>query len=153
MQKQQVDLKRLAQDVVAGMELQLQERAAQVSIDTGTPAFTIEGDAFHLGNAFRNLLDNALKYTKNQPEVAIGFHPWETGWRVSFADNGMGLTPKNRRKIFQKFHRCEDAVSSGEKGFGLGLAYVKKIVEMHRGHVTVSSENGKGSRFDLFFPA
>jgi two-component system phosphate regulon sensor histidine kinase PhoR len=153
LQKQPVDLKRLAQDVVAGMELQLQERAAQVSIDTGTPAFTIEGDAFHLGNAFRNLLDNALKYTKNQPEVAIGFHPSETGWRVSFADNGMGLTPKNRRKIFQKFHRCEDAVISGEKGFGLGLAYVKKIVEMHRGHVTVSSENGKGSRFDLFFPA
>lgn len=152
LQKEPVDLKSLAQEVVSGMELQLQERTAQVTIDPGAAACTIDGDAFHLRNAFRNLLDNALKYTKQQPEVAIGFHAAESGWRVSFADNGVGLTARNSRKIFQKFHRCEEAVCSGEKGFGLGLAYVKKIVEMHRGYVTVSSESGKGSRFDLYFP-
>lgn len=152
LQKGPVDLKSLAQEVVAGMDLQLQERTAQVTIENNTQACTIDGDAFHLRNAFRNLLDNALKYTKQQPEVAIGFHAAESGWRVSFADNGVGVTAKNCRKIFHKFHRCEEAICSGEKGFGLGLAYVKKIVEMHRGHVTVSSETGKGSRFDLYFP-
>ena len=152
LQKTPVDLKNLARDVVAGMELQMQERGAKVSIESSAQACTIEGDTFHIGNAFRNLLDNALKYTKTQPEVSIGFYPAESGWRVSFTDNGIGLATKNRRKIFQKFHRCEEALCSGEKGFGLGLAYVKKIVEMHRGQVSVSSEKGKGARFDLYFP-
>lgn len=153
LQKTPVDLKSLAQEVVAGMELQMQERGAKVNIESSAPACTIEGDTFHIGNAFRNLLDNALKYTKKQPEVYIGFYPAESGWRVSFTDNGIGLGAKNRRKIFQKFHRCEEALCSGEKGFGLGLAYVKKIVEMHRGQVSVISESGKGARFDLYFPA
>lgn len=153
LQKAPVDLKNLAQEVVAGMELQVQQRGAKVHIECGAPACTIEGDIFHLGNAFRNLLDNALKYTQKQPEVSIGFYQDTSGWRVSFADNGMGLAAKNRQKVFQKFQRCEEALCSGEKGFGLGLAYVKKIVEMHRGHVSVSSEKGKGARFDLYFPA
>ena len=151
-QKEPVDLRNLAQEVVAGMELQIQERHAQVRFDGHAPACTIAGDAFHLGNAFRNMLDNALKYSTAQPVVQIGFRPEANGWRVSFTDNGIGLSAKERRKVFQKFYRCDTALCSGEKGFGLGLAYVRKIVEMHRGHIQVSSENGKGARFDLYFP-
>ena len=111
------------------------------------------GDPLHLGNAFRNILDNALKYGSDRPVVRIGIESGTEGCRVSFTDNGAGLSAKDRNGVFQKFHRCDNALRSGKKGFGLGLAYVKKIVEMHRGNITVSSPDGQGARFDLFFPA
>ena len=150
--KASIDLKHLANEVVAGMDLQIRERAASVSLDNGAPDCTIEGDTFHIGNAFRNILDNALKYSKTQPAIKIDFTREKSGCRVSFTDNGIGLSTRERRRIFQKFQRCASMECPGEKGFGLGLAYVKKIVEMHRGQVSVRSENGKGARFELFFP-
>ncbi len=150
--KSPIDLKHLANEVVAGMDLQIRERAASISLDERAPACTIEGDTFHLGNAFRNILDNALKYSKTQPAIKIDFTREKSGCRVSFTDNGIGLSTRERRRVFQKFQRCATTECAGEKGFGLGLAYVKKIVEMHRGQVSVSSENGKGARFELFFP-
>jgi two-component system phosphate regulon sensor histidine kinase PhoR len=155
LQTQPVDLRRLTSDVIAGMDLQIRERGAEVRlIDTpGSDApGAVRADVFHLGNAFRNLLDNALKYSGERPKVEIGFLPEAAGWRVRFTDNGKGLSPRERRRIFRKFHRCDDALCSGEKGFGLGLAYVKKIVEMHRGQIAVSSEPGCGTRFEIFLP-
>ncbi len=150
--KAPVDLKSLATEVVAGMDLQIAQRDAHIRLDPNAPACTISGDAFHLGNAFRNILDNSLKYSGVQPNVNIAFQAEEAGFRVRFSDNGIGLSAQDRRKIFRKFHRCNHALNTGEKGFGLGLAYVKKIVDMHRGHITVSSENGKGAQFDIYLP-
>lgn len=150
--KEPVNLNQLTRDVISGLELQIQERNARIHLDPAAPACTVDGDVFHLGNAFRNILDNALKYSKGSPEISIGFHPDDSGCRVSFVDNGIGLPSRERRNIFRKFHRCAGAIDSGEKGFGLGLAYVKKIVDMHRGQVVVNSESGKGTRFELFFP-
>ncbi|TNE52930.1 MAG: HAMP domain-containing histidine kinase [Bacteroidetes bacterium] len=147
-----VNLRQLTDEVVAGMELQIRESAGVVEVEPVPDDLVITGDAFHLGNAFRNLLDNALKYSGTEPRVQIGFQAAPDGCQVSFTDNGAGLSDKDRQKIFRKFHRCESALRSGKKGFGLGLAYVKKIVELHRGQIAVSSPNGKGARFDLFFP-
>ena len=154
LQKAPVDLLQLAREVIAGMDLQIQERGASVEIDApeGT-ACTIAGDAFHLANAFRNLLDNALKYNAKPPVIRIGFERTGTGCRVSFTDNGLGLGARERRRVFQKFQRCDSAVKAGEKGFGLGLAYVKKIVDLHDGQVQVRSASGDGACFDLYFPA
>ena len=153
LKKETLDLKTLAGEVVSSMDLQITQREAQVSIDPNIPACNIQGDAFHLSNAFRNLLDNALKYSGAQPRVNIDFQAEAAGFRVRFSDNGIGLTKQDQRKIFRKFHRCDNAVDSGEKGFGLGLAYVKKIVDMHRGNITVHSENGRGTQFDIYLPA
>jgi signal transduction histidine kinase len=154
MQKTPIDLRNLAGEVVAGMDLQIRESAAQVELELGpeNTSCTIQGDPFHLGNAFRNILDNALKYSGKEPAIKIGLLSEADGTRISFTDNGIGLSAKDRRKIFKKFHRCEQAVCSGTKGFGLGLAYVKKIVDMHQGQIDVSSPNGHGARFELFFP-
>ena len=150
--KQPVDLHHLAQDVVAGMDIQIREYDARVEMNATGPGGAIEGDPLHLGNAFRNILDNALKYGCDQPVVHIGIESGTDGFRVSFTDNGSGLSAKDRRGVFQKFHRCDNALRSGKKGFGLGLAYVKKIVELHRGSISVSSPDGLGTRFELFFP-
>jgi two-component system, OmpR family, phosphate regulon sensor histidine kinase PhoR len=150
--KQPVDLHHLAADVVAGMDLQIRACEARVEVTADGPNGTIEGDPLHLGNAFRNILDNALKYGNAQPVVHIGIESGAGGCHVHFTDNGCGLSAKDRRAAFQKFHRCDNALRSGKKGFGLGLAYVKKIVEMHRGSIAVENSDGKGARFDLFFP-
>lgn len=150
--KQPVDLSNLAQDVVAGMDIQIREYDARVELSTSGSGGPIHGDPLHLGNAFRNILDNALKYGCEQPVVRIGIESSPEGCHVSFTDNGAGLSAKDSRGVFQKFHRCDNALRSGKKGFGLGLAYVKKIVEMHRGTIAVSSPDGQGARFDLFFP-
>ncbi len=147
-----VDLNQLAADVVAGLQLQAQERGARIRLEPAATTCIIRADAFHLGNAMRNILDNALKYSGNNPEIDIRIQPEPGGCRISFTDKGIGLSAREQQQIFRKFHRAENAVSSGEKGFGLGLAYVKKIVDMHQGQVAVHSEPGKGTRFDLYFP-
>jgi len=152
LQKAPVDLRALTGEVLAGMDLQIQECAARIDLESNGANYTIQGDAFHLSNAFRNILDNALKYSDAAPAIQIGFAAEATGTRISFTDNGIGLSANDRRKIFEKFHRCEAALCSGKKGFGLGLAYVKKIVDMHQGEIAVSSPGGRGARFDLFFP-
>lgn len=152
LQKAPLDLRRLTEEVVAGMDLQIRECGAQVEIAPTGPPGTIQGDAFHLGNAFRNMLDNALKYSAKAPSITIGVATEAKGTRVSFTDNGIGLSAKDRQAIFTKFHRCESALISGQKGFGLGLAYVKKIVDLHQGKIEVSSPNGQGARFELYFP-
>jgi signal transduction histidine kinase len=152
LKKETVDLKKLAAEVVAGMDLQIRERAARIHLDENSPELTVKGDIFHLRNAFRNLLDNALKYCGEKPEVTIGFRSEAAGAHVLFADNGLGLTPQEQKKAFQKFQRCDNAYASGEKGFGIGLSYVRKIMEMHRGNVSVSNNAGSGACFDLFFP-
>ncbi|MEQ1744067.1 MAG: HAMP domain-containing sensor histidine kinase [Saprospiraceae bacterium] len=153
LQKQAVDLTDLANEVVADMDIQIREHDARVVVKAIGPGGTMEADRLHLGNAFRNILDNALKYGSDSPVVHIGIKSGAEGWCVSFSDNGTGLTEKEQSSVFQKFYRCDNALRSGKKGFGLGLAYVKKIVEMHRGQITVTCPEGRGTRFVLFFPS
>jgi two-component system, OmpR family, phosphate regulon sensor histidine kinase PhoR len=152
LRKETVDLKNLADDVVAGMTLQIRDRGARVQVDSENAPCIIEGDVFHLGNAFRNLLDNALKYSKSQPTVNIRLWAEGDGCCIRFSDNGVGLAPQEQEAVFKKFYRGDHGGLQNEKGFGLGLAYVAKIVEMHRGSIRACSENGRGCRFDLFFP-
>ena len=151
--KEAIDVRALVQEVVQSMDVQIQEKAALVEIQAGEHPCIFQGDAFHLGNAFRNILDNALKYSPQQPQVKIAVEPRPAGCIIRFEDNGIGIPPRERHKIFRKFHRCEAAVSSGEKGFGLGLAYVRKIVELHQGQVIIYNGEQSGTRFDLVFPA
>ena len=153
LEKSPIDLQELTREVVADMNLQANGKQANIEWDAGNQTLPVlYGDRLHLSNAIRNILDNALKYSKTQPAITIDFSAEREGCRVSFSDNGIGLSARERRRIFQKFQRCAAAECPGEKGFGLGLAYVKKIVDLHRGQIAVSSENGKGARFELFFP-
>lgn len=151
LQKEQLNLKNVMDNVVDEMSIQIQEKGGIVNIQIEED-LSILGDAFHLSNAFRNLIDNALKYADDQPEITISSSKQKDGILLLFQDNGMGISKSDQQIIFDKFQRVSNNDVHNQKGFGLGLAYVKKVVELHKGFIKVFSELNKGSRFDLFFP-
>lgn len=112
----------------------------------------IEGDLTHISNIVHNLLDNAEKYSKEKPEITITTGNYEKGVKVVIQDNGIGMTKESLKHIFDKFYRVHTGNRHDIKGFGLGLSYVKALMNAHKGTVKVESELGKGSTFTLYFP-
>jgi two-component system phosphate regulon sensor histidine kinase PhoR len=112
----------------------------------------IYGDSEHLTNLVNNLLDNAIKYSPEAPAITIETKNNEKGLILSVGDNGIGMTKSVQSKIFERFYRQSSGNVHDVKGFGLGLNYVRAIIDAHKGNVTVTSEPGKGSRFDIFLP-
>jgi signal transduction histidine kinase len=110
-------------------------------------------DGIHITNCIINLIENAVKYTKNHPEIVIETQNNKETLIVSVQDNGIGIAPKNIKKIFQEFYRISSGNIHDAKGFGMGLDYVKKIVSLHNGNITVKSELNKGTIFTLFLPS
>ena len=146
-----LNLTDLLQEILAEMAIQIQEQQANIQLAIPTN-LNIMGDAFHLKNAFRNIIDNALKYCQDAPEIQISYQAKEAGIVLLFQDNGIGISKANQQIIFDKFQRVSTGAVHTQKGFGLGLAYVKKVIDLHRGFIKIVSELGKGSRFDLFLP-
>jgi|SRR5690554_4291577 two-component system phosphate regulon sensor histidine kinase PhoR len=112
----------------------------------------IEGDAFHLVNALNNILDNARKYSKESPEIFVKTYNEDNFVVVEIRDKGIGMAKSVLKKIFEQFYREETGNIHNVKGHGLGLAYVKKIVDLHKGEVHAESEPGKGSAFFVKLP-
>lgn len=152
LKKENLLLLDLLQSVVDEMDMQIQERGAMVVISPAPDRLEVFGDRLHLGNVFRNLLDNALKYGGSNPEIIISVKEQFQGLLISIQDNGAGIPSTERKLIFQKFQRAGQGDLHEQKGFGLGLAYVKSMVEMHKGFVRVSSELDQGSVFEVFLP-
>ncbi len=152
LQTEPIELDALLTSTIQDMEMQIKEKNAQVNIIKNGADWRIKGDRFHLGNVFRNLLDNALKYSEQDPQVNIQLTQQEKGVQVVFEDNGIGISKCNHHLVFDKFQRIKTGNPNEQKGFGLGLAYVKMIMERHKGMVNIASELKQGSRFDLFLP-
>ncbi len=112
----------------------------------------IEADEVHLSNVVANLMDNALKYTKELPELTISTHNVSGFVVIGIADNGVGIAKGDLKMIFEKFYRVHTGNVHNIKGFGLGLSYVKKIVEAHNGRIEVESMLNKGSKFEIYLP-
>lgn len=151
LRNEQLDVKALLEGVKEEMSIQIESRNATVKIDI-PEHFEISGDRQHLTNVFRNLIDNALKYAEGQPNIAITAHEQQDGILISVQDNGVGIPASQSEFIFEKFQRIQHGNVNAQKGFGLGLAYVKKIVELHKGSVRVESEVNKGSVFNVYLP-
>ena len=111
-------------------------------------------DEVHFQNAINNLFDNAVKYRKPEEPLNIYIKTWNTADHLclSIRDTGLGIKRDNLKKIFDKFYRVHTGNRHDAKGFGLGLAYVKKIIELHDGEIRVDSELGKGTRFTIKLP-
>jgi signal transduction histidine kinase len=124
-----------------------------IEIETGElPGNTLVGDRELMEYAFYNLLTNAVKYSPAKTRVTVSGGLEKGRVRVSVEDQGIGISPKDARRIFEKFYRTETAEKSGEKGTGIGLSIVEQIVTQHGGSIAVSSEVGKGSRFTVSLP-
>ncbi|MBL7974144.1 MAG: HAMP domain-containing histidine kinase, partial [Candidatus Kapabacteria bacterium] len=109
-------------------------------------------DEMHIRNVMLNLLDNAIKYTTNEPVLTITSRNVEGGVNVTVRDNGIGITKENQKRVFEKLYRVPTGNVHNVKGFGLGLSYAKAIVDAHGGDISVSSEFGEGSEFTIFIP-
>ena len=112
----------------------------------------IIADQTHISNIVHNLLDNAYKYSPDKPEIDITLEDKGNGVKIIIQDNGIGMTADNQKNIFDKFYRVHTGNLHDVKGFGLGLSYVKAIVDAHGGTISVQSELGKGSSFIVTLP-
>jgi signal transduction histidine kinase len=152
LQKSRVELTPIIEHAVELMQIQFDNRGSRVQMDLDSIHMTLEGDEMHLANVFTNLLDNALKYSKETPEVLISSKKIGNYALISVQDKGIGMNRETKQRIFEKFYRVPTGNVHNIKGFGLGLSYVKAIVEAHNGEVSVETESGVGSTFHIKLP-
>jgi two-component system phosphate regulon sensor histidine kinase PhoR len=112
----------------------------------------IHVDETHLFNVLYNLVDNGVKYNINKPEIEITTRDFKKGILITIKDNGIGISTNHQKKIFEKFFRVSGGNIHDVKGYGLGLSYIKLVMDSHLGHVTVKSQVGQGSEFEIYFP-
>lgn len=153
LKEEQVDLSHLTNEVVNSMKLQFEKYKAQVSVQLQGKDFTIHADRLHITSVLFNLLDNALKYSKGVPSVRIELKELENEVELNVTDNGIGIPPEYRKKIFDKFFRVPAGNTHNVKGYGLGLSYVAYVVQRHYGSIEVESQPGIGSRFIVKLPS
>jgi heavy metal sensor kinase len=151
MDHQAVDLTRLVAEVCEQSQVLAKARGVTLDLEPLTPV-TIQGDPQHLRRLLVNLVDNGLKYTLAGGRVTLALHQ-EGGWAVlRVADPGIGLTPEEQERIFQRFYRAPTAVSRDVEGSGLGLCIARSIVEAHGGSIQVESAADHGSIFTVRLP-
>jgi two-component system phosphate regulon sensor histidine kinase PhoR len=138
--------------VVETIEIQVQQKNGQVVKSYSATNPFVNGDNEHLSHLVNNLLDNAIKYSPANPDITITTANGAGGFIFAVEDKGTGMTKSVQSKIFERFYRQSSGNVHNVKGFGLGLHYVRTIVEAHKGTINVTSELGKGSRFEVFLP-
>jgi two-component system phosphate regulon sensor histidine kinase PhoR len=151
-ENEQVDLNLLVQDTLRRFLLQLESKGGKVVTELNAGTSVVSGDVLMLGNAIGNLIDNALKYANGQPEISISTLNEEAMVVLKISDNGIGIDKDFHDQVFENYFRVPTGDVHNVKGFGLGLAYVKKVVELHHGIIQLQSEPGKGTSFTIKLP-
>ena len=148
----ELNLNEMASMAVEHIALKVNQRGGHIrsNLLSKNPYFRV--DENHISNMIHNLLDNAEKYSNETPEIYLETRDVENGVELIVSDKGIGMNKEDTKRIFEKFYRVSTGNIHDVKGFGLGLSYVKAIVDAHHGNVQVKSELGKGSTFIVFFP-
>lgn len=151
LKKKEVDLNEMVETIGHSFSLRVEHTGGKVYIDIEAVESTIYVDEMHFQNVIFNLLDNAVKYRKPDQPLDVYLKTWNEGDKVcvSVKDTGLGIKKDSLKKIFEKFYRVHTGNVHDVKGFGLGLAYVKKMVDLHNGEIHVDSEFGKGTTFTI----
>lgn len=147
-----ISLHTIIEHAIETIDIQVQQRNGKVNLNLNAEEPVVFGDYDHLTNLVNNLLDNAIKYSPESPEIEVRTRNSEKGIVLSVEDKGIGMTKAVQSKIFERFYRQNSGNVHDVKGFGLGLNYARAIIDAHRGNINVFSEPGKGSRFDIFLP-
>ncbi len=149
---QSVNVHELLEELISNFEVAIIQRKGKVFSRLHATEYIILADKNHFTNVILNILDNANKYSTTKPEITVSTRSNKKGVTISVEDKGIGMAHEHQGDIFKKFHRIATGNIHDVKGFGIGLYYVKTIVEAHGGNLKVGSELGKGSRFDVFSP-
>jgi two-component system, OmpR family, phosphate regulon sensor histidine kinase PhoR len=152
MKKELLDIHQIVQDSIRNYAMALEERQGKLESELAATRSHIQGDKFHLTSVLNNLIDNAIKYCREIPSITIRTFDRDDGCIIEVRDNGIGISPENQRRIFQKFYRVPTGNVHDVKGFGLGLSYAKTIVEAHGGEISLQSELGMGCSFQIYIP-
>ncbi len=152
LKKEKCDIHELIGDAVKNNSIALNDKQGTIHLELQAEPSIASVDKLHLTNVISNLLDNAIKYSQSSPEIWITTSNKMGYLQLLVKDNGIGISKENQQKIFHRFYRVSTGNLHDVKGFGLGLNYVKLIVEAHKGKISVESEIGKGSAFRVLLP-
>jgi two-component system phosphate regulon sensor histidine kinase PhoR len=147
--KEEVHLHQVIAELAQSKEAELQEKGVRLNLDLRATEPIVYADKLHLTNVFYNLLDNAIKYAGERPEITIRTENAQKHILFSITDNGIGISPEHQKHLFTKFFRVPTGNVHNVKGFGLGLFYVKRIVDQHKWKINVISEIGKGTKMEI----
>ncbi|GAB4131583.1 MAG: HAMP domain-containing sensor histidine kinase [Bacteroidia bacterium] len=147
-----INLHEIIAQAISSVQLAVDKNEGSISTHLKAAHPEIVADKTHVQNVIYNLLDNAVKYSPHQPHIHVSTVDYGNEIEICIADNGIGISKENHKKIFEKLYRVPTGNVHDVKGFGLGLSYVKAIIEKHGGTVWVESEPGKGSSFYIRLP-
>ncbi len=150
--REQLDIHHIIQTAVDAISIQVENKGGQIITELNATQTQILGDEVHLVNVMQNLLDNANKYSLGEPHIRVESWNDKRGIFVAVEDKGIGMDRETQQRIFEKFYRLPKGNVHDVKGFGLGLTYVKALLDAHGASITVKSQVQQGSRFILYLP-
>lgn len=150
---EKLDMHELIDQAAASILVRIENENGRIDYDLCASDHFIKGDRLHILNILYNVLDNAVKYRKDNPAISISTINSNGKLHIIIEDNGIGIKSADIKRVFDKYYRVPTGNVHNVKGFGLGLSYVKLMVTAHRGNVDISSEPGRGTKVELIFPA
>jgi len=148
----EVDLHQIIRKAIDGISLQIENRKGKLVGNLNASNAMISGDNLHLTNIINNLLDNAIKYSPDAPEIEVSTANATSELVITISDKGMGISEADQKLIFEKYYRVHSGNVHNVKGFGLGLSYVKMMVGAQHGTIRLESSPGAGTKIELRFP-
>lgn len=148
----ELDINELIDGIANSFSLRVEHTGGKIYTEVEAIDSAVFVDEMHFSNVVFNLMDNAVKYSKPDTPLNIYLRTWnpeEGKVSLSIRDTGIGIKKENLKKIFERFYRVHTGNRHDVKGFGLGLAYVKKVIDLHKGNIVVDSEIGRGTTFTI----
>jgi two-component system phosphate regulon sensor histidine kinase PhoR len=150
--KKPTDIHAIIEDAIQILSFQLNQNEAEVKCNLQAESSVVLADPVHMSDVFINLLSNSLKYSVEKPIILIETRNRHQEIEITITDNGIGIPSREFKRIFEKYYRISTGYTHTTKGFGIGLYYVKTVIQAHKGTITVHSENQKGSNFSIVLP-
>jgi two-component system phosphate regulon sensor histidine kinase PhoR len=152
LKRKNINIHSIIENVVKNFDIQVKSRNGVVNVRLSAENPVLYIDEVHFTNIIFNLLDNAVKYSNTEPNITVSTRQNKKGVYLSVSDKGIGIRKQDQKRIFDQFFRVSTGNLHDVKGFGLGLSYVKRIVEEHNGNIKIRSELRRGTTFEIFIP-